>query len=98
MIAALVLLFAGAAGAEEIKLVHRGTTLNGEPMLAEGKPLADGVVLLPNGRLLHSRAERDGRIKSPTVADADHFFRTSTPRNSPMSLPASSRRCEPCAS
>jgi pimeloyl-ACP methyl ester carboxylesterase len=48
---------AGAAAAEEVRLQHRGLTLNANLELADGASLADGVVLLTHGTLAHNRME-----------------------------------------
>jgi pimeloyl-ACP methyl ester carboxylesterase len=56
-VAALMLLLAAPAGAEEVQIRHEGARLNGELALAAGKTLADGVVLLTHGTLLHGGAE-----------------------------------------
>ena len=43
--------------AEEVRTRLRGTTLNGELMLTEGKQLEDGVTLLVHGTLAHNKME-----------------------------------------
>lgn len=49
----LGLLVASAARAGEITLPYRGITLNGTLELAEGRTLADGVVLMVHGTMSH---------------------------------------------
>lgn len=46
-----------AVSAEEIKLDHKGTILNAELSLAEGRTLEDGVILMTHGTLAHARME-----------------------------------------
>jgi pimeloyl-ACP methyl ester carboxylesterase len=53
LVLALCLLVACAAGAREVALPHRGITLNGTLTIAEGKSLADGVVLMVHGTMQH---------------------------------------------
>jgi pimeloyl-ACP methyl ester carboxylesterase len=54
---ALWLLPIGLAHGEEVKLEFDGVTLNGELVLASGKPLTDGAILLTHGLLAHGRME-----------------------------------------
>lgn len=46
-----------AASAREVQLEHGGLTLNAELELAEGKSLADGLILMTHGTLAHGRME-----------------------------------------
>lgn len=48
---------AQAAGAEEVKASYNGLTVNANVVLAEGKTLADHVVLLTHGTLTHNDRE-----------------------------------------
>lgn len=50
-------LMSGLSGAEEIQLQHKGLTLNGELVLAEGQQISDGVVLITHGTLAHNQME-----------------------------------------
>jgi pimeloyl-ACP methyl ester carboxylesterase len=43
--------------AEEVTLPYQGLTLNGNLDLAQGKSLADGVILITHGTLAHNRME-----------------------------------------
>lgn len=43
--------------AEEVTIQHNGLTLNANLVLAEGKPVSDGVILLAHGLLQHNRME-----------------------------------------
>jgi len=59
---AAVLVLAGAslcgtAAARTVTLEHDGLTVNGELELADGKTLADGLILMTHGTLAHSRME-----------------------------------------
>lgn len=47
------LLFGATAQAKEVTLPYRGITLNGTIELAEGKTLADGVILMVHGTMSH---------------------------------------------
>ena len=51
------LLFCSGAGAEEVQLPHRGLRLNAALELVDGKTLADGVVLMTHGGLVHRDME-----------------------------------------
>lgn len=53
-----------SAAAEEVKLTHRGLTLNGNLALAEGKTIADGVILIA-----HSLIQHNGREPIPYVQE-----------------------------
>ncbi|MGE4561721.1 MAG: hypothetical protein AAEC10_02185, partial [Rhodospirillales bacterium] len=46
-----------SATAEEIKLEYAGRTLNANFVLADGKGLSDGVILITHGTLAHNRME-----------------------------------------
>jgi len=50
---ALALLFVSAAQATKVTLPYRGMTLNGTLEVAQGKSLADGVILMVHGSLSH---------------------------------------------
>ncbi|MCP5365954.1 MAG: alpha/beta hydrolase [Hyphomicrobiales bacterium] len=50
-------LAAGVAAAEEVTIPHGGKTLNGNLELAEGKSMADGIVVLVHGTLAHNGME-----------------------------------------
>lgn len=50
-------LYAGSAAAEEITLPYNGLSLNANLELAQGKALADGVVLITHGTLAHNGME-----------------------------------------
>lgn len=52
------------ATAEEIKLSHRGLTLNGNLVLAKGKTIADGMILIT-----HSLIQHNGREPIPYVQE-----------------------------
>lgn len=57
-----ILLLAGlalssAAAAREVQLEHKGLTLNANLELAEGKGLADGLILMTHGTLAHGGME-----------------------------------------
>ncbi len=54
---ALGMLFMQTAAADEVKIPHQGLMLNGELVLAEGKQVNDGVLLLTHGTLAHNRME-----------------------------------------
>jgi pimeloyl-ACP methyl ester carboxylesterase len=54
---ALGLLAASAAAAQEVALPHRAITLNATLTIAEGKSLADGVVLMVHGTMAHKDME-----------------------------------------
>lgn len=56
LLAALGLTF-HAVSAKEISLQHRGLILNAELELAEGKTIADGVILITHGALAHREME-----------------------------------------
>lgn len=43
--------------AEEVTISHRGLTLNGELVMAEGRAMSDGILLLTHGTLAHNRME-----------------------------------------
>lgn len=45
------------ATAEEVTLSHGGLTLNGELVMAEGKQMSDGIVLITHGTLAHNKME-----------------------------------------
>lgn len=53
----LVLALLSGAQAEEVRTRLRGTTMNGELMLTQGKQLEDGVTLLVHGSLAHNKME-----------------------------------------
>jgi pimeloyl-ACP methyl ester carboxylesterase len=59
-----MILLAGSAGANEVRIEHQGLTLDGELMRAEGKDVTQGVVLLTHGTLLHDRAELMSALQS----------------------------------
>jgi pimeloyl-ACP methyl ester carboxylesterase len=46
-----------AAEEKDVQIPHRGLTLNGHLMLANGKAIKDGVVLITHGTLAHGRME-----------------------------------------
>ena len=46
-----------SAKAEEIKLKYAGLTLNANLVLADGKGLSDGAILITHGTLAHNRME-----------------------------------------
>jgi alpha/beta superfamily hydrolase len=48
---------ASSALAEEVTLPHQGITLNADVELADGKTLADGVILITHGTLAHKDME-----------------------------------------
>jgi pimeloyl-ACP methyl ester carboxylesterase len=64
LVLALCLLVACAAAAREVALPHRGITLNGTLTIAEGKSLADGVVLMIHGTMAHKEMEIMRRFRS----------------------------------
>ena len=49
--------FAAGARAEEVKIPLGGLALNGELEMAPGKTMADGIILLVHGTLMHGRVE-----------------------------------------
>ena len=53
----LLLSLVGTARAEEVTLEHGGLALNGNLALAEGRTLADGVLLITHGTLAHNAME-----------------------------------------
>ncbi len=57
LVAAAVLMPGRPAPAEEVKIKHGGLTLNADLELAEGKTLANGVVLIVHGTLAHKDME-----------------------------------------
>ena len=57
VLAAILLLSARPAVAEEVTLDHGGVTLKGTMQLAEGKTMADGVLLILHGTLAHKDME-----------------------------------------
>jgi len=54
---AALFLFHGAAAGEEVKLKHGGLTLNAKLEMADGKSMADGIVLITHGTLAHNGME-----------------------------------------
>lgn len=54
---ALAVAISNTAFAEEVQIPFNGITLNGELVLAEGKTLADGVLILTHGTLAHNKME-----------------------------------------
>ena len=48
---------AAAGDAKEVTLAHKGLTLGGNLKMADGKTLADGVILITHGTLAHNRME-----------------------------------------
>lgn len=48
---------AAPLAAQEVKLQHEGLTLNAELELADGKSLADGLIVMTHGTLAHARME-----------------------------------------
>lgn len=46
-----------AAEEKDVRVPHRGLTLNGHLMLADGKSIKDGIVLITHGTLAHGRTE-----------------------------------------
>ncbi len=57
LVVGLMFALVSGAQAEEVRTRLRGTTLNGELMLTEGKQLEDGVTLLVHGTLAHNKME-----------------------------------------
>ncbi len=53
----LGLLTAPLSSADEVTIPHQGISLKGELVLAEGKQLSDGVLLLTHGTLAHNKME-----------------------------------------
>jgi pimeloyl-ACP methyl ester carboxylesterase len=53
----IVLLYTGLARANEITLPYKGLTLNADLTLAQGKTIADGVILITHGALAHRDME-----------------------------------------
>lgn len=51
------LLLSLQVSADEVTIPHQGLTLNGELVLAEGKQVSDGVLMLTHGTLAHSKME-----------------------------------------
>ncbi|MCW8861538.1 MAG: alpha/beta hydrolase [Rhodospirillales bacterium] len=54
---ALVALAASPSHAETVKIGHDGLTLNANRVMADGKSLADGVILMTHGTLAHGGME-----------------------------------------
>jgi pimeloyl-ACP methyl ester carboxylesterase len=68
VLAVVVLLVASLVQAEEVKTRHRGTTLNGNLELAQGKGLEDGVILIVHGLLAHNRMELIAALQKGLMA------------------------------
>jgi pimeloyl-ACP methyl ester carboxylesterase len=57
VLAALVMVLSQPVSAEEVTLRYQGLTLNGERVMAEGKQMSDGILLLTHGTLAHNKME-----------------------------------------
>ncbi len=52
------------AAARDVSLAHKGLTLMGRLVIADGKSLADGVILITHGTLAHNRMEVIGAMQT----------------------------------
>ena len=57
VVAWVLVIGAERAIADEVTILHQGITLNGERVLAEGKQMSDGILLLTHGTLAHNKME-----------------------------------------
>ena len=57
-----------SAKAEEIKLKYAGLTLNANLVLADGRGLSDGAILITHGTLAHNRMELIATLQTVIAA------------------------------